>query len=420
MSRLLPSCCLGAVQRLSEAQVALPLSPGFRSLSDFFFCRFSRKIRALAAFPAPDSGFVASPLDAFVKQNQRLLELNSKIASLDSKILLFRQNIASLKDTIKTLKTKSNVASSLISSRRNDVQTYISSSKPTVATLPQKVYTHLSNARQHLFSEVLSVFRIEKVLPFDPTLPSTLSLPKSIPLKQSVSLGDFASNTNTALSQLPSQRRNSLSLGSPPPHLSTSASSHTTYSILSIPYSVYGGYNHCPLEQFNTSISHILHMTILLSHYLDVTLPYKLTLNGDKSSVTTISDMRWTGVSVATTANITEFPLVLNDINIEEFTVGLALLNYDIVFVCWCCGIEVEFTRVPEALENLKNCCEEGNRRGLGMPPFALDLAAVVRLQRDVRSWDGPGLWNGVFEEDEERERDVASEKDEDEEWLVI
>ena len=51
-------------------------------------------------------------------------------------------------------------------------------------------------------------------------------------------------------------------------------------------------------------------------------------------------------------------PLYFNQENTEEFTIGLAMLNFDIVYLCWTQGKVVPLDEVPKTLRNLAECCE--------------------------------------------------------------
>ncbi|KAJ1334582.1 hypothetical protein BSLG_007737 [Batrachochytrium salamandrivorans] len=51
-------------------------------------------------------------------------------------------------------------------------------------------------------------------------------------------------------------------------------------------------------------------------------------------------------------------PLYSNESNTEAFVTGLALLNYDIAYMCYTQGIDIPFKRTVYLLENLAACCQ--------------------------------------------------------------
>jgi len=54
-------------------------------------------------------------------------------------------------------------------------------------------------------------------------------------------------------------------------------------------------------------------------------------------------------------------PLFLTDENLEGFTVGMAMLNYNIAYLCHTQGIEIPYLKVPHTLHNLFLCCHASN-----------------------------------------------------------
>ncbi|KAJ3278926.1 hypothetical protein HK104_001923 [Borealophlyctis nickersoniae] len=57
------------------------------------------------------------------------------------------------------------------------------------------------------------------------------------------------------------------------------------YRIVNVAFSTYGDYASYPREKLNAGLGHVIHMTILLSHYLNITLPFQIVNRGSKSFV---------------------------------------------------------------------------------------------------------------------------------------
>ncbi|KAJ3346017.1 hypothetical protein HDU83_003513 [Entophlyctis luteolus] len=142
------------------------------------------------------------------------------------------------------------------------------------------------------------------------------------------------------------------------------------FRLVNVGFSTFGDYYLYPREKFNAALGHIMHMTILMSHYLGINrLPFQLVYAGSKSHVKTNTlDMR--GLLRSDMRDVTsngrmssEMPLFLTATNIEAFTIGLTLLNYDIAYLCWTQGVTVPLHLGASSLENLAACCRAS---GLG------------------------------------------------------
>ncbi|KAI9193417.1 UV radiation resistance protein and autophagy-related subunit 14-domain-containing protein [Polychytrium aggregatum] len=124
------------------------------------------------------------------------------------------------------------------------------------------------------------------------------------------------------------------------------------FRILNVGFSVYGNYYGYPREKFNAAVGHIVHMTVLLSQYLGVHLPFQM-INGGVRSFAQANHYE----SISMQTNI-QVPLWLTDTNIESFTVGLSMLNYNIAYLCFSQGVEISLQQLPNTLENLVLCCQ--------------------------------------------------------------
>ncbi|KAJ3083120.1 hypothetical protein HK102_001244, partial [Quaeritorhiza haematococci] len=181
------------------------------------------------------------------------------------------------------------------------------------------------------------------------------------------------------------------------------------YRIINVGFSTYGDYLNYPRQKFNAAVGHIVHMTILLAHYLNITLPFEFVNRGAKSYAKANYPRMQTEMS--------NVPLYLTDNNIERFTTGLSMLNYDIAYLCHTQGVQIKFQQVPHSLENLAMCCQatflgrdtnQPHRSWLtndpsSTPPhpdpdpfsdldhqFILDFSKVVRLHTALRKIPRP------------------------------
>ncbi|CAG8484231.1 5337_t:CDS:2 [Acaulospora colombiana] len=134
-----------------------------------------------------------------------------------------------------------------------------------------------------------------------------------------------------------------------------------------------------PYADTNAAVGHVIHMLGLVAYYLGVKLPFVMVNRGSKS---------YTKGSVPGIP-ISKMPLVLNDHNLEVFTVGMAMLNYNIAYLCYTQGVEVAFHKIPHTLQNLYLCCQAPNLGRSGHltalnrildQSFSLDFEEVVRI----------------------------------------
>ncbi|KAI9000022.1 UV radiation resistance protein and autophagy-related subunit 14-domain-containing protein [Gaertneriomyces semiglobifer] len=198
--------------------------------------------------------------------------------------------------------------------------------------------------------------------------------------------------------------------------------------IANVGFPLFGYYMNYPKEKFNAALGHIVHMTILFSHYLDVQLPFRVCLRGNKS----YAEAHY--LDSGPDGN-REMPLYLTDSNTEVFVYALAMLNYDIAYLCWTVGVDVQLHKVVNTLENLLKCCqttaipESSPRQGRLFP---LDFQKVLRLHKALRrkrfGAQGQGLLainatgKDPLSQLVRRMQEENSEEDEEvnEEWLVV
>ncbi|KAI8616447.1 UV radiation resistance protein/autophagy-related protein 14, partial [Chytriomyces sp. MP71] len=107
-----------------------------------------------------------------------------------------------------------------------------------------------------------------------------------------------------------------------------------------------------PREKFNAALGHIAHMTVVMCHYLGVSLPFQIVYGGSKSHISP----GFFDAKASKQANRSLMPLYL-DSNLDIFTVGLVMLNYDILYLCWTQGVLIPLHQAANTLENLAACC---------------------------------------------------------------
>ncbi|CAG8594195.1 8577_t:CDS:2 [Acaulospora morrowiae] len=177
-------------------------------------------------------------------------------------------------------------------------------------------------------------------------------------------------------------------------------------------------------ENINAAVGHVIHMLGLVAHYLGVKLPFMVVNRGSKS---------YTKGSVPGIP-ISKMPLVLNDRNLERFTVGMAMLNYDIAYLCHTQGVEIASHKVPHTLQNLYLCCQAPNLGRSGHltalnrifdQSFSLDFEEVLRMMFALRN--GTETKDGIIDKNipgvsisDYIEEDFEDDNDEDgDNWVI-
>ncbi|KAG2178658.1 hypothetical protein INT44_001811 [Umbelopsis vinacea] len=134
--------------------------------------------------------------------------------------------------------------------------------------------------------------------------------------------------------------------------------------------------------ELNAAIGHVIHSTTLIARYLGVKLPFLLINNGRYSHARTT---RWKDGK----QTHSKMPLFLSDRNLRKFIVGMAMLSYDIAYLCYTQHVDVPLSQVTNVLQNLMQCCRaehlgERSHTTLFRPvkdqSFSLDFNQVLRL----------------------------------------
>ncbi|KAG0170730.1 hypothetical protein DFQ28_001653 [Apophysomyces sp. BC1034] len=132
-------------------------------------------------------------------------------------------------------------------------------------------------------------------------------------------------------------------------------------------------------EELNTAIGLVIHMLNLIVRYLGIKLPFMVFRKGIYPYVRSSLQPR----------NYSKMPLYLDDKNLKRFTIGIAMLNYDIAYLCHTQGVEIPISKVSNTLQGLMACCRSHQLgvhshtlayQGLLNVDFGLDLHQVLRM----------------------------------------
>jgi hypothetical protein len=107
-----------------------------------------------------------------------------------------------------------------------------------------------------------------------------------------------------------------------------------------------------PRDEFNTAITYIVQLILLMASYLDINLPCEMVIQGVKS---------YTRETYKETTEICKYPLHLEDNNLNDFTMGLSMMAANVAFVCISQDISVELKDIPCIIENIYKCRQSKN-----------------------------------------------------------
>ncbi|KAG1553263.1 hypothetical protein G6F49_008416 [Rhizopus delemar] len=129
-----------------------------------------------------------------------------------------------------------------------------------------------------------------------------------------------------------------------------------------------------PKEEINAPISLVVHMLRLIVHYLGIKLPFKIFQKGIQPYIRleTPNSKLW--------RNNNKMPLFLDkeDKNLRRFTIGMAMLNYNIAYLCYTQGVRIPLSEVPNTLQSLMACCHAPK---LGIRSHALVYKGIRDLE---------------------------------------
>ncbi|KAJ1966597.1 hypothetical protein IWQ62_002366 [Dispira parvispora] len=108
-----------------------------------------------------------------------------------------------------------------------------------------------------------------------------------------------------------------------------------------------------------------IHALQVLSKYLDVRLPFQM----DKQAGLPVVCAGWTPI------NHQWVPLFLTDDNVEQFIIGLAMLCYDVGYICQLQQVPFPLDRATQAARNLRTACDGIlTNEALPYPPVTVGL----------------------------------------------
>ncbi|CAB5306568.1 unnamed protein product [Rhizophagus irregularis] len=174
-----------------------------------------------------------------------------------------------------------------------------------------------------------------------------------------------------------------------------------------------------PFEDINTAVGHVIHLLGLIAHYLGVKLPFTLVNKGSNS---------YAEGSLNEIAGSKRPPLFLTAENLESFTVGMAMLNYNIAYLCHTQGIEIPYHKVPHTLHNLFHCCNApnlgryGHLTALNRIPdqsFNLDFQEVVRVMLARRNSSDNNIIGTTLNDYFEGDNEEDNENEDGETWVL-
>ncbi|KAL0091263.1 UV radiation resistance protein/autophagy-related protein 14 [Phycomyces blakesleeanus] len=108
-------------------------------------------------------------------------------------------------------------------------------------------------------------------------------------------------------------------------------------------------------EELNAAIGHVIHILGLIVHYLGVKLPFVFFHKGISPYIRSAS---------IRSRQQSRMPLFLDNKNLKRFTIGMAMLNYDIGYLCHTQGVDIPLHQIPNTLQGLMACCQSS---GLGV-----------------------------------------------------
>ncbi|KAJ3104312.1 hypothetical protein HDU97_009388 [Phlyctochytrium planicorne] len=226
----------------------------------------------------------------------------------------------------------------------------------------------LMQSRRILVRELVSVFRLRRVQRVAPNLVPTAAVAGQRPTPKDLKVESSSSVDSQPSGSLTDKYRK---MGGASPNYEVARKlfydDPQEYRVVNVGFCVYGDYL-CiysvlkpdinpmiayPREKFNAGMGYVVQLTILMTHYLGVGVPFELTVKGSKSAAKGIPDRlpRIEGYSSG------EMPLYLTDTNIEAFIVGISMLNFNIAYLCHTQGVTIPISNISNTLENLALCC---------------------------------------------------------------
>ncbi|KAG0229219.1 hypothetical protein BGW41_003159 [Actinomortierella wolfii] len=259
------------------------------------------------------------------------------------------------------------------------------------------VHQKLQHSRHVLVSEVMSLFDL-KCVPERRRRP--LPPPVSTPQAPSSTSSSSGNHQHRQDNEKSSETSNMQVTSTTPSTTSTHRSGSTRlrvrdyleedswneYLIVGRPLPT-GYFENYDRDEINTSIGNVVHMSTLIACYLGVKLPFLTYL---RSFVYHIHP--------SLSASSRRTPLNLSETNLESFAMGLAMLNYNIAYLCYTQGVYIPLKKAPNTLENLLACCQSPN-----LGKYTQFASMMARKQQKQRKQEREGRSSHNLQNDESR-----------------
>ncbi|KAI8987459.1 UV radiation resistance protein/autophagy-related protein 14 [Mycotypha africana] len=113
-----------------------------------------------------------------------------------------------------------------------------------------------------------------------------------------------------------------------------------------------------PKEELNAPVGLVIHMLGLIVRYLGIKLPFLIFHKETRPYIRMIppnTPQLWD--------NYNKMPLFLeeDDKNFKRFVIGMAMLNYNLAYLCYTQNVKIPLSQVANTLQSLMACCRAPN-----------------------------------------------------------
>ncbi|KAJ3172331.1 hypothetical protein HDU87_007926 [Geranomyces variabilis] len=281
----------------------------------------AEQIAAFHGSTRPPSGI--SPTEEAFATRQRIARVRAEIQTAQQETGRCELWLQDLRRTLDLERTKLDRAQSELARERISATDSMREKITAARAARKQTEDVLAQSRRLLVRELLSIFKLRKV---------QRRFPKG------------AVTTVTAAATPPASPVRGLHA-----EMKMAPGGIVEYRIVNVPLPVFSYGMNVPRERFNAAIGHTVHLCVLLFHYLHISMPYLLASCGDRS---------YARARHEDDSEASRRPLYLTDSNADAFIVGLAMLNYNVAFLCHSQGVLIPIYDVPNTLENLVACCQ--------------------------------------------------------------
>ncbi|KAI8637164.1 UV radiation resistance protein/autophagy-related protein 14 [Parasitella parasitica] len=109
-----------------------------------------------------------------------------------------------------------------------------------------------------------------------------------------------------------------------------------------------------PKEELNAPVGLVVHMLGLIVRYLGIKLPFLIMQKGTRPYIRTIKG------SIQLWHSDRKMPLFLedDDKNFKKFVNGMAMLNYNLAYLCYTQNVKIPVSQTANTLQSLMACCQ--------------------------------------------------------------